>query len=156
MAYKPDFKVMQDYYRGLEMHPDGDYPSCAIRMSMTLAKVKVFDKAGYKKSGRAVSPHGWALRAEELYQWMRSSSVLGAPTLLDDQNLPTAPGIVYLRDCWARNGEAENKRTGDHLDLYYLEGNYACLMSGTLWPDHVSHEILQYCRDRKVRYWVCA
>ena len=154
VAWKP----MHTYFYTLPMHPDGDYFSCAIRVSMCLHNQGAFNKAMYKKSGRKVSPHGWAMVAEELYQWLRHHGLGAAeqiPITLDDQtNLPQRNGIVYLRDCFVRSTDkSAEAKTGDHIDLYADgEGMLSAVRWPTEFPDG-PFGLVAGCRDGKARFW---
>jgi hypothetical protein len=156
MALK--WQPMYNYYLTLKKHPDGEFPSCAIRLSMCLRQFGVFDKVGYKKAGKKVSAHGWAMVAEQLYQWLRCKELGEAKqipiTQADWSNLPQQNGIVYLRNCYPRTTtESIEARTGDHIDLYV--GGQG-LFSAIRWPNEFPDGpmgLMSTCRDGKARFW---
>jgi hypothetical protein len=152
----PSWEPMHKRFMKLDMHPDGNFFSCAIRVSICLHEVGKFNKAAYKKAGKKVSKNGWAKVAEELYQWLRTS--IGEADQLaispsDWSNLPQQNGIVYLRDCFIRKGESLAMRTGDHIDLYV---NGQGMLSAIRWPDEFPDGpfgLMAGCRDGKARFW---
>lgn len=151
----PSWLSMYSYYQRLPKHPDGEYFSCAIRLSMCLHHTGAFNKNGYKKCRNEVSPHGWAMVAEQLYQWLRRHELGEAghiPVSASDRSqLPRQNGIIYLRNCWSRRGEAS--RSGDHLDLY-MSGHG--LLSAILWPSEFPEgpfAIMGNCLDGNIRFW---
>jgi hypothetical protein len=103
------WNVIYPYYSSLQKHPDGDFFSCAVRLSMALNHGNKFNKAGYKKQGYHVSQHGWAKVAEQLYQWLRLYELGAAQQIAvnpkDLSGIPQTNGIVYLRDCVLRDGQ---------------------------------------------------
>jgi len=149
---------LYSYYNTLPMHPDGDFFSCAIRVSMSLHHVGAFNKSAYKRDGKKVSKHGWALRAEELYQWLRHHGLGEAKqlaiSLTDWSNLPQKNGIVYLRNCFVRaTNTSGDVRTGDHIDLYVDgQGMLSAMRWRTEFPDG-PFGLMGNCRDGKARFW---
>jgi hypothetical protein len=139
------------------MHPEGDFYSCAIRLSMSLHHAGAFNKAGYRKAGNRVSVHGWAMVAEQLYQWLRRHE-LGEAQLIpldgsDWSNLPEVNGVVYLRNCFVRTTERFETRTGDHIDLFVAkEGMLSAVRWPTEFPDG-PFGLMGGCRDGKIRFW---
>lgn len=156
----PNWSALYPYYLSLDMHPDGNFFSCAIRLSMALHNANAFNKSAYKNAGNKVSKNGWAMVAEQLYQWLRHHE-LGAAQMLaiggaDWSALPQQNGIVYLRDCFTRSyDKSDATRTGDHIDLFVAgEG----MLSAIRWPDEFPNGpfgLLGTCRDGKVRFWEC-
>ncbi len=154
----PSWSSLYSYYLSLPMHPDGDFFSCAIRLSMSLRHASAFNKVGYKKAGNKVSSHGWAMVAEQLYQWLRRHET-GEAQLIpldgsDWSRLPGQNGIIYLRDCFVRTSDrSADGRTGDHIDLY-VSGQG--LLSAIRWPVEFPggpFALLGSCRDGKIRFW---
>jgi hypothetical protein len=123
---------------------------------MNLHHANAFNKVAYKRSGNKVSPHGWAMGAEQLYQWLRRHE-LGDPQMIainGASDYPNTNGIIYLRNCFARSTDAsEEQRTGDHIDLYVKgEG----LLSAVRWPSEFPGgplALLSTSRDSKIRFW---
>jgi hypothetical protein len=140
-------------------HPiSGVSAQCAVRMSMSLSVVGLYSYRRFKSVvPKGATSQGWAIRAEELYQYLRNSSVLGAAELVAPASIRGKYGIVYLRNCWARSGEREKHRSGDHVDLLYPEpgSNRPVIVSAYFYPAHVSNAIIDYCRDGKVRFYEC-
>jgi hypothetical protein len=155
-----DWQAMYSYYLNLKKHPDGDFYSCAIRLSMSLHRVNAFNKATYRRGGKHVSKNGWAKVAEELYQHLRLNQ-LGAATMLtikghDSSQYPKQNGIVYLRDCFTRAEDpSDAARTGDHIDLFLVGKG---LLSAIRFPEEFKDPfyLLGTCRDGKVRFWPAA
>ena len=154
----PRWSFMYSYYLSLPKHPDGDFYSCAIRLNMCLYQATAFNKIGYRKSGKKVSAHGWAMVADDLYQWLRRHE-LGAAQLIpvsfeDWSRLPAQNGIIYLRNCFVRTTDrTPDMRTGDHLDLY-VSGQG--LLSAIRWPSEFPagpYGLIGDCRDKQIRFW---
>jgi hypothetical protein len=153
----PSWDVMYPTYLGLPMHPDGDFFSCAVRLSMALHAASAFNKAGYAKAGNKVSAHGWAMVAEQLYGWLRLHE-LGAAEQRDAAGaLPASNGVVYLRNCFTRSYDpSDAARTGDHIDLYVAGKG---LLSAIRWPGEFPDGpfgLMSSPRDGKVRFWPAA
>lgn len=154
----PNWDLMYNYYLTLPMHPDGDFFSCGIRLSMALHRAHAFNKVGYKKSGKKVSRHGWAMVAEQMYQWLRLHELGAAKQIAvggsDWSNLPAGNGIIYLRDCFLRSTDrSAAMKTGDHIDLYV--GGQG-LLSAIRWPTEFPDGpfgLVGGCRDGKIRFW---
>jgi hypothetical protein len=147
---------MYNYYLTLPMHPDGDFFSCAVRVSMSLHHVGAFNKASYKKAGNRVSKHGWAMNAEQLYQWVRHHGLGEANqipiTPSDLTKLPQRNGIVYLRNCFVRSTDTTSA-TGDHFDLY-VDGQG--MLAAIRWPVEFPNGpfgLMMSCRDGIARFW---
>jgi hypothetical protein len=176
----PTFSKLKAAYPNV-MHPDGNFPSCAVRLSICLAKFNLYDSTSFRRYGGAVSNKGWAKAAEKLYRWLCVKSTLGAcrtiPVkivsetasdkvhVLDTDKavwhaasgLPKRNGIIYLRDCWVRDTDKAARRTGDHIDLYHYDSvsRSAFLVTSVLWPKKCNNAILLYPRDQKIRFWAC-
>ena len=154
---KPRMQPMVAHYVKLPKHPVAGWSvQCAIRMSMTLAHVGVYDSASYRRAGYATD-QGWALRAEDLYQWLRLKSSLGAAQIIrctSYSQVPLDHGIVYLRNCWRRSRRART-RTGDHIDFMLWHKTGPRLLTAWRWPQDCSNDILYQCRDGKIRFWPC-
>jgi hypothetical protein len=150
----PSWSSVYPYYMTLPKHPDGDFYSCAVRLSMCLHHAAVFNKDHYRRGGNKVSRHGWAMVAEQLYQYLRHE--LGPaeriPVSSDWSLLPN--GIVYLRNSFTRTTDRSPiVRTGDHLDLYVSEQG---LLSAIRWPSEFPDGrfgLLFGCRDGYIRFW---
>jgi hypothetical protein len=152
----PNWNVVYPYYCSLAMHPDGNFFSCAIRLSMALHRGGAFNKVGYKKRGYAVSKHGWAMVAEQLYQWLRLQELGEAQQIAvsaaDMSHVPQVNGIVYLRDCFLRSTDKAGA-TGDHIDLFVAgKGMLSAVRWPTEFPDG-AFGLLGSCRDGKIRFW---
>jgi hypothetical protein len=140
------------------MHPDGDFFSCGIRLSMSLHANGAFNKIGYKKAGNKVSSHGWAMVAEQLYQWLRLHELGDAQifpvTGSDRASFPAQNGVIYLRNSFVRTSDSTVAgRTGDHIDLYVVDRG---LLSALRWPVEFPggpFELVGTCRDGRVRFW---
>jgi len=152
----PKWKPLYDYYMGLPMHPDGEFFSCAVRLSMCLDHSLAFDKASFRKRGHKTSKHGWAMVAEELYQWLRLHALGPASqvpiTASDWSQLPKQNGIVYLRDCFFRTTDRAS-RTGDHIDLYVAGQG---MLSAIRWPVEFPEgptALMGSCQDGRIRFW---
>jgi hypothetical protein len=125
---------------------------------MCLHHAGAFNKHAYKHAGNKVSKHGWAMIAEQLYQWERLHGLGRAQEIAvggeDWSHLPGQNGIMYLRDCWVRDyDKSDAERTGDHFDLYFVGQG---LVSAILWPEDFPSGpfgLIGSCRDGKVRYW---
>lgn len=66
--------------------------------------------------------HEHARGAESLANWLWRHH-LGRPTILtgsaeDRRTLNQKTGIIFFKDCFARLGQSEEARTGDHIDLW--------------------------------------
>jgi hypothetical protein len=140
-------------------HPiAGVSAQCAVRMSMSLAVVGRYSQQRFKSVvPKGATSQGWAIRAEELYQYLRNPSVLGEAELVAPASMRGKYGIVYLRNCWARGGEKEKNRSGDHIDLVYPESGSQrpVIVSAFFYPAYVSNAIIDYCRDGRVRFYEC-
>jgi hypothetical protein len=152
----PKWSSLYPHYLGLPMHPDGDFFSCAIRLSMSLHQASAFNKTAYKRAGNKVSSHGWAMGAEQFYQWLRRHE-LGAAQMIPINGAPTFPtdnGIVYLRNCFARTTDrSADHASGDHIDLYVAGQG---LLSAIRWPAEFPggpFALLSSCRDGNIRFW---
>jgi len=156
-----NFKKLHSDYMTLAKHPDGDYFSCAIRLSIDLERSGAYNKQAYKKAGNKVSPNGWAMVAEQLYQWLRKHSLGEARRIeVDSSNSPNIPkqnGIIYLRNCFTRTTDSsDDTRTGDHFDLF-LKGQG--ILSAIRWPEEFPggpYGLIGTCRDKKIRFWPVA
>ena len=154
----PRWDSLYPYYMSLAMHPDGDFSSCAVRLSMALHHADAFSKPGYRRAGNKVSAHGWAMGAEQLYRWLRLHQLGAAQELpvdgTDPLQYPSQNGIVHLRDCLVRTSDrSAEARTGDHIDLYVAGQG---LLSAIRWPTEFPggpFGIVGTCRDGKVRFW---
>ena len=157
----PRMEPMFQYYLKLAKHPVGSWNAqCAIRLSMTLHNAGVYDSTSYQAAGYRTD-RGWALRAEELYQWLRSKSSLGTPQLITCSSLADVPrshGIVYLRNCWRRS-ERERTPSGDHIDLLVWVPSGPTLMTNYRWGNGAAggcdNELMYCCADGKIRFWPC-
>jgi len=154
----PRMQPMYDFYMKLKAHPiGGDFFQCAVRASMTLRHVGVYDPRSYRACGYATS-HGWALRAEELYQWLWRKSSLGAAQIIRctrPAQVPRRHGIIYLRNCFRRKRGARY-RTGDHMDLMlWFRKSGPWILSALRWPKHCTNDIILNCADGKIRFWPC-
>lgn len=136
------------------MHPDGDFFSCAVRLSMALHHAGAFNKAGYAKGGNKVSKHGWAMVAEQLYGWLRLHELGAAEQREAAGALPAENGVVYLRNCFTRSYDpSDEARTGDHIDLYVAGQG---ILSAIRWPGEFPDGpfgLMSSPRDGKVRFW---
>lgn len=125
---KPSFINLHNaYQRILEEYPagnpcDGGWDNqCAIRMSIALSDELTIqvNKSTYSEPKCA---HGHARGAESLANWLWKHH-LGRPTILtgsaeDRIKLGQKTGIIFFKDCFARLGETDENRTGDHIDVW--------------------------------------
>lgn len=119
---KPSFINLWNSYPATSTPCDGPWDNqCAIRMSITLnaeQTIKV-NKSTYSEPKCA---HEHARGAESLANWLWRHH-LGRPTILtgsaeDRRTLNQKTGIIFFKDCFARLGQSEAARTGDHIDLW--------------------------------------
>jgi hypothetical protein len=125
---------------------------------MSLAAVSLYSRQRFLSVvTKGATREGWAIRAEELYQYLRHSSVLGPAELVPPSDVHGKWGIVYLRNCWARDSESDTNRSGDHVDLLYPNpgSDIPVIVSAYFYPAYVSNDIIDNCRDGKVRFWEC-
>jgi hypothetical protein len=66
--------------------------------------------------------HGHARGAESLANWLWRNH-LGRPTIFngslqDRQSIIQKTGIIFFKDCFARDGENPDQRSGDHIDWW--------------------------------------
>ncbi len=164
MAQKrPSFKSLWGKYQPFrgDPHPiEGVSAQGAVRMSMTLAVVGLYSAGRFRSViPEGATVQGWAIRAEELYQYLRNETVLGPAELVPPSAIWGKWGILYLRDCWARSGQSEKYRSGDHFDLVFPNGGeagaYPTIASALFYRGEVSNSIIDFCRDGKVRFWEC-
>ena len=121
MAQKrPNWWAMYRKYQEFQSDPhpiSGVSARCAVRMSMSLAVVGLYSSQRFKSVvPKGATSKGWAIRAEELYQYLRNSSVLGEADLVGPASIRGKYGVVYLRDCWAR-APARRRSTGRAITL---------------------------------------
>ncbi len=102
MAHKrPNFLSLWGKYQDFRADPhpiDGVPAQCAVRMSMTLSVVGLYSKSRFK----SVIPHGatvkgWAIRAEELYQYLRNTTVMGPAELVPPSAIPVLATVLRSR-----------------------------------------------------------
>ncbi|MFO0911375.1 MAG: T6SS effector amidase Tae4 family protein [Pirellulales bacterium] len=160
MVARPSFNSMYLKYQEFrgDPHPiSGVSSQCAVRMSMSLSVVGLYSYKRFKSVvPDGATKEGWSIRAEELYQYLRHSSVLGPADLVPPSELWNKYGIVYLRNCWMRDGESEKGRSGDHFDLLYPQADgRPTILSARFYPADVSNSIIDFCRDGKARFWEC-
>ena len=119
---KPSFINLWNSYPTTSTPCDGPWDNqCAIRMSVTLnaeQTIKV-NKSTYSEPKCA---HEHARGAESLANWLWRHH-LGRPTILtgsaeDRRTLYQKTGIIFFKDCFARLGQSQEARTGDHIDLW--------------------------------------
>lgn len=125
---KPSFiNLWKAYSDLLVAHPDAkpcDGPwanQCAIRMSIALnaeLTVKV-NKSTYTEPKCS---HGHARGAESLANWLWKHH-LGRPLIIggsevERRKLQNKIGLIFFKDCFQQAGEADEGRTGDHIDLW--------------------------------------
>jgi hypothetical protein len=157
----PSWSSVYPYYLSLPMHPDGDFYSCAVRLSMSLHHAASFNKTGYRRAGNKVSANGWAMVAEQLYQWLRRHELGSAEQIpvspADRSRIPTQNGIIYLRNCFVRTTDRSPAfRSGDHLDLF-VSGRG--ILSALRWPVEFPDGpfgLVVGCRDQRIRFWPTA
>ena len=161
-AKRPSFEMLWGKYQEFRHNPhpiEGVSAQCAVRMSMALSVVGLYSKSRFRSVvSQGATVEGWAIRAEELYQYLRNDSVLGPAERVPSSAIRGKWGIIYLRDCWMRSGQSESNRSGDHFDLVYPnggeEGAFPTIASARFYPE-VSNSIIDFCRDGKVRFWEC-
>jgi hypothetical protein len=138
---KPSFMNLLNAYPKVPSPCDQPWGNqCAIRMSIALngeLGIKV-NKSTYTEPK---CKHEHARGAESLANWLWRHH-LGRPTILggsakDRLTIANKTGIVFFKDCFARGGEEESQRSGDHIDLWnrgktmgFYDGDY---MSKQVW-----------------------
>lgn len=105
---------------------------CAMRMSVCLigAGMSLSDYNGGPKC-----KHGWATGAQSLATWLWNKK-LGRPVVFDHvpigwsstkvssyakAMLNGKSGIIFFSNLFARAGESDANRSGDHIDVWYIE-----------------------------------
>ena len=118
---KPEFTSLWSNYPAEQSPCDGPWGNqCAIRMSIALngeGTIKI-NKNTYAEPRCA---HGHARGAESLANHLWTA--IGKPAVYADpqkakDTLLGQSGIVFFKDCFAREGETV--RGGDHIDLWRL------------------------------------
>jgi len=118
---KPSFINLWNAYPKVASPCDGDWGNqCAIRMSIALngeMTLKV-NKATYSNP---MCAHGHARGAQSLADWLETRLFYPTKTgggARDRQAFATKTGIIFYKDCFPRDGQAYENRTGDHIDLW--------------------------------------
>ncbi|WP_460417424.1 type VI secretion system amidase effector protein Tae4 [Pseudomonas sp. microsymbiont 2] len=118
---KPSFINLWNAYPKVSSPCDGPWDNqCAIRMSIALngeMSLKV-NKSTYTEPKCA---HGHARGAESLANWLEGRLFYPlkiAGTAQARAQLSTKTGIIFYRNCYARNGQRWEDRSGDHIDLW--------------------------------------
>jgi len=118
---KPSFINLWNAYPSVSSPCDGGWDNqCAIRMSIALngeMSLKV-NKSTYTEPKCA---HDHARGAESLANWLETRLFYPlkiAGTAKAREALKAKTGIIFYKDCFARNGQSQENRTGDHIDLW--------------------------------------
>jgi hypothetical protein len=145
----PKIFQLRDAYP-TEVHPAGNFDNqCAVRLSICLHKVGIFDKGSFKSwYPSSITKDGWAKSAEELTFWLKIKG-LGPYAEYSVNNPPKRDGVAFLRDCHGMNG--------DHIDVYwYCPGNKSHPYQIESWRrGWCRNDILTGCADGKIRFWPC-
>lgn len=118
---KPSFINLWNAYPKVSSPCDGPWDNqCAIRMSIALNGEMSLkgNKSTYTEPKCA---HGHARGAESLANWLERQ--LGRPQRIggsaqERDKLKAKTGIIFYKDCFARTGQSQENRTGDHIDLW--------------------------------------
>jgi len=94
---------------------------CAIRMSEALRKSGI-PLNTYSDPVCKVGKDPHARGAQALASWLWRHRDFGRPQIFTDarealKKLKSQQGIIFLKDCFQRENETWEKRTGDHIDL---------------------------------------
>lgn len=120
-------------------YPDttGEYSNqCAIRLSATLHRIGIEMKSFSQKivrpaPGKAtlgrilLNGKPAATRANEMAAWLQLQPFCGLPKKAEDitgedweTKVRGRTGIIFFGDYWRREGEAEGRGSGGHIDLW--------------------------------------
>ncbi|MFN7505559.1 MAG: T6SS effector amidase Tae4 family protein [Limnobacter sp.] len=116
----PSFTGLWNNYPTEASPCDGPWSNqCSIRMSVTLNAERsiTINKNTYSEPKCA---HGHARGAESLANWLWKHH-LGRPKIFMDgaeakATLQDKSGIIFVKDCFVRDGETT--KVGDHIDLW--------------------------------------
>lgn len=104
--------------------PPGYENQCAIKVSVAIHGAGIEMKSFH---GAAVNVNGLpcASLAQQLAEWLKLQPFCGLPMWPEkatgaewQDKIRGKTGIVYFANYWTRRGEATNKPTGDHIDLW--------------------------------------